>query len=114
MNNALKIAASSAVLISTLGLGAMAANGSANASPHEDLDQTTSSPATGTDHPECYDERKLHDPSDYCYLTMGPWDSTKSSDEEVRNLMPIDRMLAAGKTTEEIQRYYPDYVPAAR
>jgi hypothetical protein len=114
MKIALKIAASSAVLISTLGLGAMAANGSPKDSPNDDLDQTTSSPAAGTDHPECYDARKLHDPSDFCYLTVGPWNSTKSSDEEVRSLMPIDRMLAAGKTTEEIQRYYPDYVPAAR
>lgn len=114
MKNASKIAASGAVLISMLGLGAMAANGSPTDSPHDDLDQTTSSSPTGSDHPECYDERKLHDPSDFCYLTMGPWNSTKSPDEEVRSLMPVDRMLAAGKTTEEIQRYYPHYVPAAR
>jgi hypothetical protein len=113
MKNSLKIAASGAVLISMLGLGTVAANGSAKETPHDDPSRT-SSPAAGTDHPECYDERKIHDPADFCYLTIGPWNSTKSSDEEVRSLMPIDRMLAAGKTTEEIQRYYPDYVPAAR
>ncbi|MET4096977.1 hypothetical protein [Arthrobacter sp. UYCu712] len=113
MKNSLKIAASGAVLISMLGLGAVAANGSAKETPN-DHPSRTSSPAAGTDHPECYDERKLHDPADFCYLTIGPWNSTKSSDEEVRSLMPIDRMLTAGKTTEEIQRYYPDYVPAAR
>jgi hypothetical protein len=112
MKNSLKIAASGAVLVSILGLGAVAANGSAKETPR-DSPSRTSSPAAGIDHPECYDERKLHDPADFCYLTIGPWNSTKSSDEEVRSLMPIDRMLAAGKTTEEIQRYYPGYVPAA-
>lgn len=57
---------------------------------------------------------RLHWTADFCFLTIGPWNSTKSSDEEVRSLMPIGRMPTAGKTTEEIQRYYPDYVPAAR
>lgn len=113
MKNSLKTAASGAVLMSLLGLGAVAASASAKDSPH-DSPSRSSSPAAGTDHPECYNERKLHDPADFCYLTIGPWNSTKSSDEEVRRLMPIDRMLTAGKTTEEIQSYHPHYVPAAR
>jgi hypothetical protein len=115
MKNVVKIVASSVALISALGLGAVAANGSVKGSPADGPNQTTSSTATGSgDHPECYDARRLNEPSDFCYLTMGPWNSTKTSDEEVRSLMPIDRMLVAGKTTKEIQRYYPDYVPAAR
>jgi hypothetical protein len=71
-------------------------------------------PSSGTDHPECYNTAKLNDPNDFCYRTMGPWNSTKSSDEEVRALMPIGRMLAAGKTTEEIRRYHPEYSPPTR
>ena len=79
----------------------LAANGSAKETPDDDPSRTSSS-AAGTD------------PADFCCLTIGPRNSTKSSDEEVRSLVPIDRRLAAGKTTDEIQRYYPDYVPAAR
>ncbi|SDL26869.1 hypothetical protein SAMN04487916_107119 [Arthrobacter sp. ov407] len=71
-------------------------------------------PSSGPDHPECYNTAKLNDPNDFCYRTMGPWNSTRSSDEEVRALMPIERMLAAGKTTEEIRRYHPEYSPPAR
>ena len=68
----------------------------------------------GLDHPECYNEARLNDPNDYCYQTVGPWNSTKSPDEEVRALMPVERMVTAGKTVAEIQRYYPEYSPAAR
>lgn len=68
----------------------------------------------GTEHPECYNTARLNDPNDFCYRTMGPWNSTRSSDEEVRALMPIERMIAAGKTTEEIRRYHPEYSPPTR
>lgn len=68
-------------------------------------------PSSGSDHPECYNAARLNDPNDFCYRTIGPWNSTSSSDEEVRALMPIERMLAAGKTTEEIRRYHPEYTP---
>lgn len=114
MKNLFKIVVASVALISALGLGTVAANGSVKDSPHDDPNHTTSSPAAGSDHPECYDARRLNDPRDFCYLTMGPWNSTKPSDEEVRQLMPIDRMLAAGKSTKEIQRYYPGYVPGTK
>lgn len=60
------------------------------------------------DHPECYNETKLNDPNDFCYKTIGPWNSTKSSDEEVRSLVSVEQMVAAGRTVDEIQRYYPD------
>lgn len=71
-------------------------------------------PSSVTDHPECYNTARLNDPNDFCYRTMGPWNSTRSSDEGVRALMPIERMLAAGKTTEEIRRYHPEYSPPTR
>lgn len=60
------------------------------------------------DHPECYNETKLNDPNDFCYKTIGPWNSTKSSDEEVRSLVSVEQMVAAVRTVDEIQRYYPD------
>ena len=66
------------------------------------------------DHPECYNETRLNDPNDFCYKTMGPWNSTKSSDEEVRSLISVDRMVAAGMNVQEIERYYPEYRPFSK
>lgn len=63
------------------------------------------------DHDECYDGKKPNDPSDFCYQTIGPWNSTTSTDEEVRELVSIEQMVAIGATTAEIQRYYPRYRP---
>ncbi|WOH19135.1 hypothetical protein IRJ34_02070 [Paenarthrobacter sp. GOM3] len=63
------------------------------------------------DHPECYDTKKLDDPSDFCYRTIGPWNSTLSTDEEVRELVSIEQMVASGRTAAEIRRYYPEYTP---
>lgn len=71
-------------------------------------------PPAEADHPECYNETRLNDPNDFCYKTMGPWNSTKSSDEEVRSLVSVDRMVAAGMNVQEIQRYYPEYRPFSK
>ncbi|WP_416404766.1 hypothetical protein [Arthrobacter sp. LFS091] len=65
-------------------------------------------------HPECYNATKLNDPNDFCYQTIGPWNSTRSSDEEVRSLMSLERMVEFGLKVEEIQRYYPDYSPSSK
>jgi len=88
-----------------LALGLSTAFGSSASGVAEDT-------AADSTHPECYNEIRLNDPDDFCYKTIGPWNSTKSSDEEVRSLVSVEDMTAAGRTTEDIQRYYPDYNPA--
>lgn len=113
-----KAIAGSLALTVMLGLGAAAASGSAfTGAGQEETGQVkpaASLPASNDpDHPECYDELRLADPNDFCYQTMGPWNSVRSSDDEVRSLMPVERMIAAGKTVSEIQRYYPHYTPKA-
>lgn len=96
-------------LAATLSLGAAAAYASAERSSKDDSPVVTSEVAS--DHPECYDPAKLNDPNDFCFKTIGPWNSVRSSDDEVRALMPVERMVQAGKTVEEIRRYYPTYSP---
>jgi hypothetical protein len=65
-------------------------------------------------HPECYDAAKLNDPSDFCYQTMGPWNSTLATDDEVRRFVSVDAMARAGMSAAQIQRYYPAYSPATK
>ena len=96
-------------LAATLSLGAAAAYASAERPSKDDSPVVTSE--VGSDHPECYDPAKLNDPNDFCFKTIGPWNSVRSSDDEVRALMPVERMVQAGKTVEEIRRYYPTYSP---
>lgn len=106
----IKLAGLGLGLAATLSLGAVAAYASAE-SPSTTPAVTSQ---VGSDHPECYDQAKLADPTDFCFKTIGPWNSVHSSDNEVRSLMPVDRMVKAGKTTEEIRRYYPDYSPQGK
>lgn len=67
-----------------------------------------------TSHPECYDAAKMNDPNDFCYQTIGPWNSRLLSDEEVRSVVSLDQMISAGHPTDQIQRYYPEYQPATK
>lgn len=67
-----------------------------------------------TSHPECYDAAKMNDPNDFCYQTIGPWNSRLLSDEEVRSVVSLDQMINAGHPTDQIQRYYPEYQPATK
>ncbi|AXJ08644.1 hypothetical protein CFN17_02645 [Arthrobacter sp. PM3] len=100
----MKICVAVLALTPLLALGVSTAFGSAASVP-------AATSAGGPDHPECYNETRLNDPNDFCYRTIGPWNSIKSSDEEVRAIMSIDRMVEAGKTVQEIRRYYPEYSP---
>ncbi|WP_427017070.1 hypothetical protein ACQCSX_20660 [Pseudarthrobacter sp. P1] len=90
------------------------------ASAHAAMDHPAPAPAvseTGSgdpSHPECYDAAKLNDPSDFCYQTMGPWNSTLATFDEVRQHVSIETMVEMGRTTAQIQRYYPDYTPTAK
>lgn len=81
-----------------LGLGAVAANGSAKETPH-DSPSPTSSPAAGTDHPECYDERKLHDPADFCYPSQPPlrtaFQGLRRQDQEILALCVLEEFSMA-------------------
>lgn len=43
---------------------------------------------------------------------IDPSASTKVTDAEVREIMPVDRMIAAGKTVKEIRRYFPEMTSA--
>jgi hypothetical protein len=43
---------------------------------------------------------------------IDPSNSIRLTDAEVRELMPIDRMIAAGKTVKEIRQYFPEKTPA--
>jgi len=107
MNKRTKSGIAALAITPLLALGVSAAFGS-SASRAVDV-------ASGeSDHPECYNETRLNDPNDFCYKTMGPWNSTKSSDEEVRSLVSVERMVESGRTVEEIQRYYPDYSPSSK
>jgi hypothetical protein len=99
-------------LAATLSLGAAAAYASAEHPSKDNSPAVTSE--VGSDHPECYDPAKLNDPNDFCFKTIGPWNSVRSSDDEVRALMPVKRMVKAGKTVEEIRRYYPEYSPQGK
>lgn len=112
MNKNTKLVGLSIGLAAMLSLGAAAAYASAE-HPSRDNSPTVSS-TTEADHPECYDSAKLNDPNDFCFKTIGPWNSSRSSDAEVRSMMPVERMVKAGKTVEEIRRYYPDYTPQGR
>ena len=47
-------------------------------------------------------------------MNKGMKSGTKSSDEEVRNMMSVGRMVKAGKTVQEIQRYNPEYSPPTK
>jgi hypothetical protein len=99
-------------LAATLSVGAVAAYASADRPSKDNSPVVTSE--VGSDHPECYDPAKLNDPNDFCFKTIGPWNSVRSSDDEVRALMPVERMVQAGRTVAEIRRYYPDYSPEGR
>jgi hypothetical protein len=99
-------------LAATLSLGAAATYASAEQPSKDNAPVVISE--VGADHPECYDPAKLNDPNDFCFKTIGPWNSVRSSDDEVRTLMPVERMVQAGKTVEEIRRYYPNYSPEGK
>lgn len=43
---------------------------------------------------------------------IDPSNSVKLTNAEVRELMPIDRMVEAGKTVKEIRQYFPEKTPA--
>jgi len=71
--------------------------------------------ATGDpSHPECYDAAKMNDPNDFCYQTIGPWNSRLLSDDEVRSTVSLEQMISAGYPSEEIRRFYPAYEPDAK
>ena len=103
MNKGMKSAIAVVALTPLLALGLSAAFGTSTSGPADTA-------AGASAHSECYNEVRLNDPNDFCYRTMGAWNSTKSSDEEVRSMMSIERMVAARKTVQEIQRYYPEAV----
>lgn len=107
MNRKMKTGIAAVALTPLLALGVSAAFGSSAAGPVDTA-------SGGSDHPECYTETRLNDPNDFCYKTMGPWNSTKSSDEEVRAMVSVERMVESGRTLQEIQRYYPDYSPSSK
>lgn len=62
------------------------------------------------DHPECHSARK-DDPKDDCYKSIGPWNSTKLSADQVRREIPLTEMVSAKIPAKDIQRYYPGYQP---
>ena len=66
------------------------------------------------DHPECYDEVKMNDPKDFCYQTMGPWNSTLATAEEVRASVSVESMVTQGLSTQQIRAYYPEYTPKGK
>lgn len=107
MNKRMKTGIAVLALAPLLALGVSATFGSSALGPVDTA-------SVGLDHPECYSEARVNDPNDFCYRTIGPWNSTKSSDEEVRALVSVERMVEAGKTVHEIQRYYPEYSPSAK
>lgn len=107
MNKRMKTGIAVLALTPLIALGVSAACGSSASGPVDTA-------SVGLDHPECYSEARLNDPNDFCYRTMGPWNSTKSSDEEVRALVSVERMVEAGRTVHEIQRYYPEYNPSTK
>lgn len=77
--------------------------------------EQVAAPSMGdTSHPECYDAAKMNDPNDFCYQTIGPWNSTLSSAEEVRSLVSLEKMISVGMPTAHIQRYYPEYQPVTK
>ena len=103
--------------LSVLGIAALVMVGGAGA--HAAMGESTppsNSGATQSDasHPECYDAQKLNDPNDYCYQTIGPWNSTLSNAEEVRSLVSLEKMVQTGMKAEEIRRYYPEYQPSPK
>jgi len=67
-----------------------------------------------TSHPECYDAAKMNDPNDFCYQTIGPWNSRLLTVDEVRTAVSLEQMISAGRPAEEIRRYYPEYQPTAK
>ena len=71
--------------------------------------------ATGDpSHPECYDAAKMNDPNDFCYQTIGPWNSRLLSDDEFRSIVSLEQMISAGYPSDEIRRFYPAYEPDAK
>jgi len=107
MNKGMKTGIAAVALTPLLALGLSAASGTSKSGP-------AGTAVDAPDHPECYNEARLNDPNDFCYRTMGPWNSTRSSDEEVRSMMSVERTVRAGKTVQEIQRYYPEYAPSTK
>ncbi|MGO4805180.1 hypothetical protein AB4089_08645 [Arthrobacter sp. 2MCAF15] len=107
MNKRTKIGIGAVSLTPLLALGLSAVFGSSTSSPVDTA-------SGGLEHPECYNEARLSDPNDFCYRTMGPWNSTKSSDEEVRSMISVEQMIEAGRTVQEIRRYYPEYSPGTK
>ncbi|WP_426985752.1 hypothetical protein [Pseudarthrobacter sp. Y6] len=67
-----------------------------------------------TSHPECYDAAKMNDPNDYCYQTIGPWNSRLLSDDEVRSAVSLEQMISNGMPTDHILRYFPAYQPNSK
>lgn len=63
-------------------------------------------------HPECYDTAKMNDPNDFCYKTIGPWNSTLLTKDEVRAQISLESMIEADFPEDRIKELYPEYVPA--
>ncbi|WP_223995536.1 hypothetical protein [Arthrobacter sp. NicSoilB11] len=63
-------------------------------------------------HPECYDEAKANDPSDFCYKTIGEWNSKRLTADDVRSQFSSQEMAKNGMSPETIRQYYPEYTPA--
>lgn len=77
--------------------------------------QVGTPPSLGdTSHPECYDAAKMNDPNDFCYQTIGPWNSRLLTDDEVRSVVTLDQMISAGHPTDQIRRFYPEYQPTTK
>lgn len=63
-------------------------------------------------HPECYDEAKANDPNDFCYKTIGEWNSKLLTADDVRSQFSSQEMAKNGMSPDFIRQYYPEYTPA--
>jgi len=63
-------------------------------------------------HPECYDPAKANDPNDFCYKTIGEWNSRLLTADDVRSQFSSQEMAKNGMTADFIRQYYPEYTPA--
>lgn len=66
----------------------------------------------GGEHPECQDATKANDPADFCYQTIGEWNSRLLTTEEVGSRISSEEMARTGMTPDEIRQYHPEYTSA--
>ncbi|QHK20336.1 hypothetical protein GU243_12000 [Pseudarthrobacter psychrotolerans] len=102
--------------LSILGVAALVSLGSfaAHAAMGDSAPAKPEVVAGDPSHPECYDAAKMNDPNDFCYQTIGPWNSMLLSDDEVRSTVSMEQMIGAGYASEEIRRFYPAYESDAK